>query len=229
MKISIIIPVYNEKNTILKILEAIEAVELSDFEKEVIIIDDCSTDGTTEVLRKLDGKYKIIYQERNQGKGAALRRGFDQATGDYILNQDADLEYDPADYPVLLEPIKNGQADVVFGSRRLDSSRVRNVYKRYLWGGVAVNTAVNLIAGVRISDIFSGSKVFPRSTLSKIHLRSRGFEVETELTIKLIRAGYRILEVPISYHARTIAEGKKIRPADALRILWTSIVSRWQT
>lgn len=226
MKLSIVIPVFNEKDTILQILHAVDAVYLPGVEKEIIIIDDCSTDGTRDKLQRMEGRYKILYQQHNQGKGAALRRGYDSATGDYIVNQDADLEYDPADYAILLQPIINGEADVVFGSRRLQKERIHNVYRRYLWGGIFLNNLVNLLSGVSISDIFSGSKVFPRSALSRITLQSQGFEVETELTIKLLKVGYRIVEVPISYHARTIAEGKKIRPTDAITILWTAIRSR---
>lgn len=226
MKLSIVIPVFNEKDTILQILHAVDAVHLPGIEKEIIIIDDCSTDGTRDKLKGVEGRYTILYQQHNQGKGAALRRGYDSATGDYIVNQDADLEYDPADYAILLQPIVNGEADVVFGSRRLQKERIHNVYRRYLWGGIFLNNLVNLLSGVSISDIFSGSKVFPRSALSRITLQSQGFEVETELTIKLLKVGYRIVEVPISYHARTIAEGKKIRPTDAITILWTAIRSR---
>ncbi len=228
MRLTIVIPVYNERDTILKILDAVDGVEVPGVEKEIIIVDDYSTDGTRAILQGLEHRYKILYQPANQGKGAALRRGYDVATGDYIVNQDADLEYDPADYPALMQPIQRGGADVVFGSRRLQQSRVQNVYRRYLWGGIALNALVNFLAGVKISDIFSGSKVFPRSALAKMNIRSRGFEVETELTIKLLRAGYRVVEIPISYHARTIAEGKKIRPRDALRILQTAILSRWK-
>lgn len=227
MKLSIVIPVYNERDTILKILDAVDGVEIPGVEKEIIIVDDYSTDGTRGILQGLEYRYKILYQSANHGKGAALRCGYEVATGDYIVNQDADLEYDPADYPALLQPIQRGEADVVFGSRRLQQSRVQNVYKRYLWGGIALNALVNFLAGVNISDIFSGSKVFPRSVLSKLRIRSRGFEVETELTIKLLRARYRVVEIPISYHARTIAEGKKIRPSDAIRILRTALSSRW--
>ncbi|MEK9209014.1 MAG: glycosyltransferase family 2 protein [Patescibacteria group bacterium] len=228
MRLSIVIPVYNERDTILKILDAVDSIEIPDVAKEIIIVDDYSTDGTRTILQGLEHRYKILFQSLNQGKGAALRRGYEVATGDYIVNQDADLEYDPADYAALLRPIIRGEADVVFGSRRMQQSRVQNVYRRYLWGGIALNALVNFLAEVKISDIFSGSKVFPRSALSRLHIRSRGFEVETELTIKLLRAGYRVVEIPISYHARTIAKGKKIRPSDAIRILRTAIISRWQ-
>ncbi len=226
MKLSIVIPVYNEKNTIQEILRAVDGVYLEGVEKEIIVIDDGSTDGTGELLRGLEGQYRILYQSSNGGKGLALRRGFEEATGDFIVNQDADLEYDPSDYGVMLKPIQNNEADVVFGSRRLDSSKVKNAYRRYLWGGIFVNKLVNLIGGISMTDIFSGSKIFPRSALGRFSLHSKGFEVETELSIKLSRAGYRIVEVPISYVARTISDGKKIRPHDALRILKSAFRSR---
>lgn len=227
MKVSIIIPVFNEKNTITSILSAVESVQLPGVEKEVIIIDDASTDGTREVLKELAGKYTVFFHDRNLGKGAALQTGYNHATGDYIINQDADLEYDPNDYRALWEPVKSGKAEVVFGSRRLDQAKNHYVYKRYLWGGIVTNMIVNVITGNNINDILSGSKLFPRSALSRFTLTGNGFEIETELTIKLLRAGYHVLEVPISYRARTIQAGKKIRPYDALKIIKTAITSRW--
>lgn len=227
MKISIIIPVFNERKTINQIIQAVERVDLGSIEKELIIVDDGSTDGTKEILAEFEKRHRVIYQLKNMGKGAALRRGFQEASGDYILNQDADLEYNPADYILLIKPIKDGAADVVFGSRHLDPAKNKYVYKRYLWGGLFLNLLVNLFTGIRINDIFSGSKLFPRLALKHISLNSNGFEIETELAIKLARAGYKILEIPISYKARRIEEGKKIRPIDAIKILKAAIKSRW--
>lgn len=227
MKISIIIPVFNERKTVRQIIQAVERMDLSPIEKELIIVDDGSTDGTKEVLAGFEERHRVIYQSKNMGKGAALRRGFQEASGDYILNQDADLEYDPADYVFLAKPILAGTADVVFGSRHLDPAKNKYVYKRYLWGGLFLNFLVNLFTGIGVNDIFSGSKLFPRSALERISLKSNGFEIETELAIKLARAGYKILEVPISYKARRIEEGKKIRPIDGVKILKAAIKSRW--
>ena len=227
MKISIIIPVFNERKTINQIIQAVERVDLGPIEKELIIVDDGSTDGTKEILAGFEKRHRVIHQPKNMGKGAALRRGFQEASGDYILNQDADLEYDPADYVLLAKPIVNGTADVVFGSRHLDPAKNKYVYKRYLWGGLFLNFVVNACTGIGINDIFSGSKLFPRSALKRISLTSNGFEIETELAIKLARARYKILEVPISYKARRIEEGKKIRPIDGIKILKAAIESRW--
>lgn len=227
MKISIIIPVFNEQKTINQIIQAVERVDLRPIEKELIIVDDGSTDGTKKILAGFEERHRVIYQSKNMGKGAALRRGFQEASGDYILNQDADLEYDPADYVFLTKPILDGTADVVFGSRHLDPVKNKYVYKRYFWGGLFLNFLVNLFTGIGINDIFSGSKLFPRSALKRISLNSNGFEIETELAIKLASAGYKILEVPISYKARRIEEGKKIRPVDGIKILKAAIKSRW--
>ena len=227
MKISIVIPVFNERRTISQIIQAVEQVDLSPIEKELIIVDDGSTDGTREILSEFEKRHRIIYQPKNMGKGTALRRGFQEASGDYILNQDADLEYDPADYVFLIKPILDGTADVVFGSRHLDPAKNKYAYKRYLWGGLFLNFLVNVFTGIGINDIFSGSKLFPRSALKRISLNSNGFEIETELAIKLSRAGYKILEVPISYKARRIEEGKKIRPIDGIKILKAAIKRRW--
>ena len=228
MKLSIIIPAFNEENTILGILDAVENVQLPGIEKEIIVIDDGSTDGTRDLLKGFSEKHTIVFHEKNKGKGGALRTGFARATGDYITIQDADLEYDPNDYRALVEPIQTDQADVVFGSRRLSPGKNRYAYLRYQWGGIVVSTLVNIFSGIRLHDVLSMSKVFPRSALSKIKLMSGGFEMDIELNIKLVLAGYRIAEVPISYQARTIQAGKKVRPSDAIKILKVAIQSRWQ-
>lgn len=228
MKLSIIIPAYNEKNTILGILSAVENVQLPGIEKEIIVIDDGSTDGTRDLLKGFSEKHIIVFHEKNKGKGGALRTGFARATGDYIIIQDADLEYDPNDYRVLAEPIQAGRADVVFGSRRLNLEKNRYAYERYRLGGMLVGVLVNIFSGIRLNDVLSMSKIFPRSALSRINLRSGGFEMDIELNIKLVLAGYRVAEVPISYQARTIQAGKKVRPSDAIKILKVAIQSRWQ-
>ncbi len=226
-KVSIVIPVFNEEKTVADILTAVEQVSLPDFEREVIVVDDGSTDSTAKIIQQWQDRFKILSHPVNRGKGAALRTGFAHATGNYILVQDADREYDPHDYPILLKPIINGSAHVVFGSRRLDPTKNKYVYRRYLWGGIALNKIVNWFTGVGINDIFSGSKVFPRTALTSLDLHSNGFEIETELTVKLSRLGYTIIEVPISYQARTIQEGKKIRPLDAFKIFFVALKSRW--
>lgn len=227
MKVSIVIPVFNEEKTIRQIIEAVERVDLGSIRKEVIIVDDGSTDGTREILSEFEGRHRVIYQPKNMGKGAALRRGYKEASGDYIVNHDADLEYSPDDFKVLIKPVLDGVADVVFGSRHLDPAKNKFAYQRYLLGGLLVNFLVNILTGIGINDIFSGSKLFPRSALDRFSLKSNRFEIETELAIKLKRAGFRILEVSILYKARRIEEGKKLRPVDGLKILIAAIRSRW--
>ncbi len=219
MKLSVIIPVYNERDTIEEIIRRVRAVDL-DLEKEIIVVDDGSTDGTREVLESLDlPDTRILLHDRNIGKGAALRNGFDLAEGDIVLVQDADLEYDPREYPKLLEPIIDGRADVVYGSRFLGGPH-RVLYFWHYIGNKFLTTFSNMLSNLNLTDMETCYKVFRRDVLKKISLKSPRFGFEPEITVKLAKLRCRIYEVPISYSGRDYAEGKKIGWKDGLAALF---------
>ena len=220
-KLSIIIPVYNEKKTILEILKRVEAVELADLEKEIIIIDDGSRDGTKEILKGLEQKYKILYHTNNQGKGAALRTGFQQASGDFLIIQDADLEYSPEEYPQLLKPLIQSKADIVYGSRNLKYNP--RFKKSYYWGVRFISWLTNILCGSNLTDVYTCYKVFKVPLLKDLDLQSKGFEFEQEVTVKALKKKYRILEISINYFPRSFKEGKKINWLDGVKAILTII------
>ena len=225
MKLSVIIPVYNEINTIGEILTRVLEVDLP---KEVIVVDDCSTDGTREFLkewgagRKKESKdeVRIFYQPKNMGKGAALRSAFKEATGEIIIIQDADLEYHPQEYPKLIEPILDGRADVVYGSRFLGTPR-RVLMFRHTLGNKLLTFFSNLCTDLNLTDMETGYKVFKKEVLEHLHLKSNRFGFEPEVTAKTAKMNYRIYEVPISYSGRDYWEGKKIRWMDGLKAIFS--------
>lgn len=215
-KISILIPVFNEEKTICLILEKVlEQVRF--WNREIIVVNDGSTDGTLEKLELFSKEIKLINQPRNQGKGAALKRGLREVSGDIVIIQDADLEYDPTDYPKLLEPILRGETKVVYGSRNLGERRFH--YKSYLFGGIFLTKIVNLIFRKNLTDITTGYKIFDIKALREIGIKSNGFEVCDELTVKTLKKKLKITEVPISYYPRTFKEGKKIKAVDGVKAL----------
>ncbi len=223
MQISVVIPVYNEVSTIREIVVRVQAVDL---EKEIIIVDDGSTDGTREQLQEITLSQKnvrVVYHDRNQGKGAALRTGFEGATGDIVIIQDADLEYDPREYPVLLEPILDGRADVVYGSRFLGGPHRVLFFWHYL-GNKFLTLLSNAVTNLNLTDMETCYKVFKREVLAGMNLKSNRFGFEPEFTVKIAKKDCRIYEVPISYSGRTYAEGKKIGWKDGVKavfaILW---------
>jgi len=214
MKLSVVMPAYNEEKTIAEIIGRVQAIPL---EKEIIVVDDGSTDSTREILKKIassEAGLKVIFHRQNLGKGAALRRGFAQVSGDVIVVQDADLEYDPADLPRLLEPIQKGQARIVYGSRILGKNPFS--YLRYWLGGLLLSKLTNILYGSKITDEPTCYKMFRREVLQEIDLKCKGFEFCPEFTAKVLRRGEKILEVPISYSPRRMEEGKKIRWKDGL-------------
>ena len=213
-KLSVVIPVYNEQTTLRSILARVASIPIP---KEIILVDDCSTDGTREILRTLESanEFHVLYQPRNAGKGAALRTGFAAATGDVVVIQDADLEYDPRDFPRLLEPIISGVADVVYGSRFLgDGQQDPSWWHR--WGNALLTRASNLFTRLRLTDMETCYKAFRRDVLCGIEIRQDRFGFEPEVTAKLARRGARISEIPITYDGRGYEEGKKIGLKDAL-------------
>jgi len=218
MKISIVIPVFNESKTI---CDVIARVEEAINDKEIIIVDDNSTDGTRDLLLKYEGKkdFKVIYQPKNKGKGAALRAGFDVAKGEIIIVQDADLEYNPKDYPILLEPILDNRADVVYGSRFLGGPHRVLFFWHYL-GNLFLTTLSNMFTNINLSDMETGYKVFRRKILESITLKCDRFGFEPEFTSKVARKKFIIYEVPISYSGRDYSQGKKINWKDGVAALW---------
>lgn len=223
MKLSVIIPVYNEAATISLVIERVLDVELGGYEREIIVVDDGSTDGTGTALTDLGarwpGRLKVVRHERNRGKGAAIRTALEHVTGDIVLTQDADLEYDPRDYPALLAPFEDSAVQVVYGSRTLRANP-RSSWSFY-WGGRLLSWVASLLYGARVSDEATGYKAFRVDLLRSLNLQPTRFEFCPEVTGKILRRGIEIHEVPISYRPRSVVEGKKIRWRDGLQAVWT--------
>lgn len=219
MKLSVIIPVFNEKNTIEEIIRRVQTAEVG-LEKEIIVVDDASEDGTRQILENLNHpNVKICFHSKNQGKGAALRTGFSKAKGDIILIQDADLEYDPKDYPVLLEPLLDGRADVVYGSRFLGGPHRVFFFWHYV-GNKLLTTLSNMFSNLNLSDMETCYKVFKKELLNRVTLKSKRFGIEPEITIKFAKLKCKIYEVPISYSGRDYSEGKKIGWKDGVAAIF---------
>jgi glycosyltransferase involved in cell wall biosynthesis len=217
MKLSVVIPVYNEAATIAELINRVQAVDIS---KEIIAVDDGSTDGSSDALAKLERRYdnlRVFIQPNNRGKGAALRLGFKLAAGDYVLVQDADLEYDPAEYPVLLKPLIEGKADVVYGSRFLTTKEHRVLFYWHSVGNRLLTLISNMFTNLNLTDMETGFKVFRREVIQSIKLEQNRFGFEPEVTVKIARMKLRIYEVGISYYGRTYEEGKKIGWKDGVK------------
>ncbi|MCF7861341.1 glycosyltransferase family 2 protein [Candidatus Woesearchaeota archaeon] len=219
-KLSIIVPVFNEEKTLHKILNKLAMVDFKPLKTEIVIIDDFSTDGTREVLGKLDDKYKIFYHERNMGKGAAIRTGLSHVTGDIITIQDADMEYDPRDLPKLTRPIMDGRTKVVYGSRFIGYKRSLFSIPSHYIGNKLLSLATAILYVRNITDMETCYKMFTKDVIKGIKLRANRFELEPEITAKLIKSGQKIIELPIHYKSRSFDEGKKIDWRDGIAALY---------
>jgi len=226
MKLSVIIPVFNERNTIQEVLRRVRQVDLGEVDREIIVVDDGSTDGTRDILSiEEDSTTRIVYHEHNQGKGVALSTGIKLVTGDLVIFQDADLEYDPEDYRRLLDPVLKGKAEVVYGSRF--TGERRNMLYWHFLGNRFLSFLTNLLYNTTLSDMETCYKLFKREIIQGIEIKSRRFDVEPEVTAKVLKKKIRIYEVPISYAGREIEEGKKITWRDGLPALWALVKYRF--
>ena len=216
--LSIVIPVYNEENTIARVISRVTSLPVN---TQLVIVDDCSTDGTRELLKRLEGlsSIKLILKDQNAGKGAALRTGFEHATGDFVVIQDADLEYDPVDIPRLIQPLIKGDADIVYGSRFIGEDQQDESWI-HRTGNAVLTGASNLFSGLKLTDMETCYKAFNRDMLNGLQIAQDRFGIEPELTAKLARRGYRFVEVPISYSSRGYSEGKKIGVRDLFNAIY---------
>ena len=221
MKLSIIVPFYNEEKTLAIVLQKLKKLRLKNWQKEIIAVDDGSGDNSLSLTKKFD--IKVLRHRNNLGKGAAVRNGLKIATGDYVLIQDSDLEYNPEDIPKILEKLR-GKTKVIYGSRNLKPKN--RGYFLYVWGDGLLTSLVNLLFGSDLTDLYTGYKLIKTDLIKSLDLKSDGFDFEAEVTTKILKKGIRIVEVPISYSPRTFSEGKKIKFLDAVKGFW-SIISAW--
>jgi dolichol-phosphate mannosyltransferase len=227
VKLSIIIPVYNERELVLKSLKKVEQAPLpKGVTKEIIIIDDGSTDGTRDILKRIR-KHKVIFHKQNKGKGGAVKTGFKAATGDIFIIQDADLEYDPRDYVACITPILNGQAEVVYGSRTLGKRKIKYSGITFWIGGTLVTIVTDLLFFATLTDEPTCYKVFTKRMIRSMKINADNFDWEPEITAKILKRGHKIIEVPIRYYPRDVAHGKKIKWKDGISALWTLLKYRF--
>lgn len=226
-KISVLVPIFNEINTLKIILDKLEEVDFFGMEKEIILVDDYSTDGTRELLSEFADRYKIFYHEKNQGKGAALRTGFEHVTGDIVIIQDADLEYEPVDYRPLIKLIIDGRADVAYGSRLSGGKPSRSFMFTHLLGNKVLTLLTNILYNTTLTDMETCYKAFKTDFIKGIEIKSDKFDFEPEITAKVLKRGARLYELPISYYGREYAEGKKITWKDGFHAIFALIKFRF--
>ncbi len=224
-KITILIPIFNEVNTLKEILKMVENIDFHGLEKEIILIDDYSTDGTRELYKELN--YKVLYHDKNMGKGAALRTGFKEASGDIITIQDADLEYNPQDFLPLVKVILDNQADVVYGSRFLNADKSKNFMLTHFLGNKMLTIITNILYGAKLTDMETCYKVFKAEYVKNLNIKSNRFDFEPEITAKVLKQGARLKELPITYNARSFEEGKKISWKDGFAAIFALIKFRF--